>query len=257
MKVFLMTDLEGICGVDSIDMIEEETPGYRCAQELLMAETNAAIAGAARAGAETILVFDGHGSGENFLPGRLDSRATQTHSLSAEILNGVDAFLSVGCHAMAGTQAAFLDHTQSSVQWFEYRINGIPFGEIGQDAAWCGANGVPLVMVSGDRAACAEACALIPGIACAQVKTADGRNRSQSLPQQEALRLVEQAAYDGIRRAHEILPLRIALPAEVQLTFCRNDYCDEAAADHPEYRRDSRTIAKQMTVLRDFRDLFF
>ena len=98
MKVFLMTDLEGICGVDSIDMIDEATPGYCRAQELLMQETNAAVAGAVRAGAETILVFDGHGGGHNFLPGRLDARATQVHSLSAEILAGAGAFLAVGCH---------------------------------------------------------------------------------------------------------------------------------------------------------------
>ncbi len=257
MKVFLMTDLEGICGVDSITMIGEETQGYHLAQQRLMEETNAAVEGAVKAGADEILVFDGHGSGVNFIPGKLDPRATQVHSLSSEVLRGVQAFLCVGCHAMAGTENAFLDHTQSSVRWFEYRINGQCCGEIGQDAIWCGANNVPLVMVSGDQAACAEAAALIPGVACAVVKTARGRNNAVSIPQETASQLVEQAAFEGIRRAEKITPYQIELPAKVQLTLCRNDYCEEITQGHPEYERNGRILQKEVHSVHNFKDILF
>ena len=76
----------------------------------------------------------------------------------------------VGAHAMAGTEKAFLDHTQSSTDWFEYCIAGNPQGEMAQQAYFLGAFGVPLVMMSGDAAACAEAKALVPNVAIACVK---------------------------------------------------------------------------------------
>lgn len=41
----------------------------------MAAETNAAIAGAFRAGATDVLVRDSHGSKQNLLPGDLDPRA--------------------------------------------------------------------------------------------------------------------------------------------------------------------------------------
>jgi D-aminopeptidase len=37
----------------------------------------------------------------------------------------IDAYAEIGLHAMAGTQNAFLEHTQSSKQWFDYQINGV------------------------------------------------------------------------------------------------------------------------------------
>lgn len=61
MRVFIMTDLEGISLVDSIDMMDQETEGYRFACERLIADTNAAVQGAIDAGADEILVCDGHG----------------------------------------------------------------------------------------------------------------------------------------------------------------------------------------------------
>ena len=63
MKVIIMTDLEGISLVDSIDMIPEENDGYKFACQRLMADVNAAVQGAVDAGADEIIVFDGHGRG--------------------------------------------------------------------------------------------------------------------------------------------------------------------------------------------------
>jgi hypothetical protein len=40
----------------------------------------------------------------------------------------------MGAHAMAGTQNAFLDHTQSSLSWHDYSINGRKVGELAQRA---------------------------------------------------------------------------------------------------------------------------
>lgn len=250
MHVLIITDLEGISCVDSIDMIPRTNEGYKKACEYLMLDTNAAIDGAFAGGATSVTVIDGHGGGGNFIPEMLDKRALP---YNADKAPSFDALLCVGAHAMAGTENAFLDHTQSSATIFEYCINGVPYGEMGQQAFWLGHFGVPLVMASGDVAACREVEALVPGVVTACVKEAVGRNKAICIPQEEALKQIRQAAVDGVRRCKEITPCRLSLPAEVTLTFSRNDYCD--AVMHQGLERNGRTIKKTIHKIETFSDL--
>ena len=254
MRVLIVTDLEGISCVDSIDMIFQQVP-YRKACEYLMADVNAAVDGAFLAGATQVTVLDGHGGGDNFIPSLLDPRADQmpaAHYVHNPV-EGYDALMCVGAHAMAGTENAFLDHTQSSQTWFDYCINGKPQGEIAQEAYFMGAYGTPLVMVSGDAAACREAENLVPGVATACVKEAKGRNAAQCLPLSETVERIRQAAKAGVERCREIKPLTLAMPTELSLTLCRNDYCDSAM--HPGLRRSGRTIYKTIENITTYADL--
>lgn len=255
MHVLVITDIEGVAGVDSIDMIDESTEGYRRACEYLMADTNAAVDGAFAAGASRVTVVDGHGSGKNFIEGLLDPRATQlpAREFSKNTPTHFDALLSVGAHAMAGVENAFLDHTQNSTKWFEYRIGGIAQGELAQQGYCMGHFGVPLVMVSGDEAACKEAEALVPEIATACVKTANGRNQAASLPLEEARALIKAAAKDGVERCKKIAPLSLSLPIDLQITFTRNDYCDQAM--HEGLERCGRTLKKTVERIGCYSDL--
>ena len=64
MRVYIVTDLEGVAGVHDIEnWCEPASPNYARAKELLTLEVNAAIAGFRAAGATDILVADGHGCG--------------------------------------------------------------------------------------------------------------------------------------------------------------------------------------------------
>ena len=157
MKIFIITDLEGISGIGTHQQVMDTDLETR---KLLMQDTNAAIRGAFDGGATEVYVEDGHGGGGNFIMELLDPRAiyadeveckTNAHQKSA------DAIMMIGAHAMAGTQNAFLDHTQSSIAWHDFTINGRKHGEVGQAAIFAGAFGIPMIMVSGDLAACAEA----------------------------------------------------------------------------------------------------
>ena len=260
MKVIIMTDLEGISLVDTIDMISESKDGYKFACERLMEDVNAAVQGAADAGADEILVFDGHGRGHghNFSNGGpLDPRAKLLTDFNAPgLLDDCVGYLEIGLHAKPGTLNGFLDHCQSSAKWFEYCQNGVAQGELAQGAAYVGAYGVPVVMVSGDEAACEEAKALIPGIETAVVKKGIGRNKAECLDSETSLRLIREAAYRGIKKAAEIKPYIISLPVEVKVTFYRSDMCDEICEAKPYLTRvDARTV----TVVRDkivtYRDL--
>ena len=246
MRVVIMTDLEGISGVDSIAMMEQDGEGYRFACARLMHDVFAAVEGALSGGAEEIVVFDGHGSGQNFVPGALHPRAVLGEKGTLHsALEGAGAFMLIGAHAMAGTQNGFLDHTQSSATWFNYSVNGKKTGEIGQCALMCGRYRVPFVTVSGDEKACLEAAALLgEDIALASIKRGVGRNKAVCLHSEEALRRITAAAEDGVRRAREIRPYKLIMPLEIGLELCRSDYCDRAANQEGVRRLDARTLCK-------------
>jgi len=257
MKVIIMTDLEGISLVDSIDMIPEENDGYKFACERLMADVNAAVQGAVDAGADEIIVFDGHGRGYNFPEGTLDPRAVQKRNFNEPgLFDNCVAYLQVGLHAKPGTLNGFLDHCQSSRTWFTYCQNGVEQGELAQGAAYCGAYGVPVVMVSGDEAACEEAKNLIEGIEVAVVKKGIGRNKAVCLDGETSLRLIREAAYRGIKKADEIKPYKVSLPLEIKVTFYRSDMCDEICAANPHLKRpDARTVRRVSEKIVTYRDV--
>lgn len=253
MRVIIITDLEGVSCVNSIDMITDE--GYIKACELLMDDTNAAADGAFAGGADEVVVVDGHGGGNNFIKERLDNRAVQL-AAGEFIYSGFDCYdavVCIGAHAMAGTERAFLDHTQNSREWFEFTVGGKSYGELGQQAITAGAFGVPIVAVSGDTAACNEAKALFPDIACAEVKTAKVRNRAECLEQAEALKLIFEAVKDGVERCKKIKPYKISLPTEKALTFYRSDMCDTAM--HEGLIREGRTIKKTIEKIENYTDV--
>ena len=75
LKIYIHTDLEGISGIDSMDMIERSGKRYRECCEHLMADLNAAIEGAFAGGATHVTVLDSHGGGNNFIRELLDPRA--------------------------------------------------------------------------------------------------------------------------------------------------------------------------------------
>ncbi len=258
-NILIITDLEGISGVSSIEEVQPEYENYQRTLEYLMDDTNAAINGAFLGGATDVYVVDGHCTGINFLKGALDKRAIQipASEFSTNPPDKYDALITIGCHPMAGTTNGFLDHTQSASQWFEYKVGGKAYGEIGQQAITLGAYDIPLVMVSGDLLACKEARELVPTVATATVKTGTCRNRAECIPHIEAMKLIENAACDGVQRMDEIKPYKIQLPTEIELTLYRSDYCDEICRYSDNIIRNGRTVIKTVTKIEKYRDILF
>ncbi len=247
-SIYIMTDLEGVSGIDCPEMIERDHPRFRESCELLMGDLNAAVEGAFEGGATRVMVRDGHGGGPNFIPELLHPRAEEDPRPAArwwgQMDSSFDATLVVGAHAMAGTQDAFLDHTQSSVSWHDYTVNGRRMGELGQWAIIAGHFGVPLLMVSGDLAACSEARGLVQPVETAVVKEGVGRNSARLVPLDEARRRIREAARKAVALIGSAAPLRVETPLEIVLRFNRSDYCDRAAAQPGIERLDARTIRK-------------
>ena len=246
MNICICTDLEGVSGVRPIEAVSEVgSPAYAEAIERLMADTNAAVRAAFDCGAEKVFVVDGHGSGKNFIQSALDPRATQiaVKDMGEGVKNSA-AMVVIGQHAMAGTENAFLDHTESSVLIHHWYYNGKRVGELMMTAVFAGHFGVPVVALSGDRAACLEAQVAVAGISTAEVKSTTRRNVAECLMEnKQAEKTIYDAVRRGIERRADIQPVRIALPLTVTVEYNRSDYCEKALARNPKLERvDAYTV---------------
>jgi D-amino peptidase len=173
MRIFLITDMEGVAGViDHDNWVVPSSRNYDEGRRLLTLEVTAAAEGLFAAGATEVLVADGHGAG-GINQAYLDRRTLLQRGFPGPypfgLERGYDAMAWVGQHAKAGTPFAHIAHTG----WFDRldeRINGVSVGEFGE-LAYCGvALGVPAVFASGDEAFTREASALVPGIETVAVK---------------------------------------------------------------------------------------
>ncbi|MEM1997775.1 MAG: M55 family metallopeptidase [Candidatus Bathyarchaeia archaeon] len=261
MKIYVLTDMEGISGIWRPEQVQKGNPEYERSRKLLCEDVNAAVRGAFEGGATEVVVLDGHGDGNNFILELLDNRAIyETVKSPLEVMPSLDenfsGLMQVGCHAMAGTLNGFLDHTQSSISWFNFYVNGRKFGEIGQAGAYAGAFGVPVIMVTGDKAACEEARTFFGDIEVVAVKEGLGRNKAKCIAPERAHEMIHDAAVRAIRRAKsgEFKPFILEAPIEMRLELCRSDYADEYAARPGVERLDARTLRK---TIRSAREIYY
>jgi D-amino peptidase len=251
MKILIAADMEGITGVVNWDHVDPEHHEYDRFRRLMTGDVNAAIWGSLDAGADIVVITDGHAYGNNILIEELDLRATLNASNSSPLAmvqgidSGIDAVMLVGYHARAGTQNAILDHTWSSKRVANLWLNEIPVGEVGLNAAMCGHFNVPVIMISGDQTVCAEAIELLGPIETAIVKRATGRTSAQCDPPQVTQKRIQEAALKAVSRLIEGEnpgPFQLQLPVEVRIQFNTSAQTDKAVLYPNVERLDGRLI---------------
>jgi D-amino peptidase len=261
MKILIAADMEGITGVVHWDQVTSTHPEYERFRKIMTGDVNAAIRGACSAGAEEVIVSDGHGSGRNILIEELDGRATlcsgtpSTFSMVEGIDTGVDGVLLIGYHAKVGTPFAILEHTWSDERVANLWLRGgdedeyQTYGEIGLNAAVCGHFGVPVLMISGDQAACSEARALLGEIGTAVVKWPSSRMAARCLPPVESQRKIQDTAYHVVSRLRSSIagnnpyrPFVLQPPIGLAIDFTHSEMADKASL-LPETIRADRRIA--------------
>jgi D-amino peptidase len=264
-KILIAADMEGISGVVHWDHVDPKHKEYGRFRKLMTGDVNAAIRGAFDGGADEVIVADGHAYGRNVLIEELDPRArlnTGSPSYFAMVQgvdSGVDAAMFIGYHARSGSLNGILDHTWSgsvSNVW----LNGQPVGEIGWNAAVCGHFRVPVILISGDQTACAEAEELLGAVERAEVKQAKGRMAAECLPPEVAQQVIQEAAKRAVQRfqaGETPQPLRLEPPLTVTLEFRSSDMADRAAvlpgARRLEGRRVELVAEDAPTAYRAFR----
>ncbi|MDP6019609.1 MAG: M55 family metallopeptidase, partial [Candidatus Latescibacteria bacterium] len=81
-----------------------------------------------------------------------------------------------------------------------------PIGEIAQWALYHGAMGLPMIYLTGEEDACAEAEALIPGITTVAVKKGLSRESAVSVSKEKARALIRAGAIAALQ-AHRDTPV--------------------------------------------------
>jgi D-amino peptidase len=227
-KIYIVTDLEGISGVFQFAQTREpHTPLNEKAREYFMGDLAAVVRGLRDGGATEVLVLDGHGS-QAVVPELMEPGAKYiTGTPRPEVLWGLDKTFAglavVGQHAMAGTADGVLHHTQSSKSENRYWYNGVESGELAQVAAIAGHFGVPPVLVTGDEAACREATKFF-GPACVTVAVKKGVARESAVlyPFAETRKALYEGAKRAIAATAKSKPYRLELPIKARkqyLTF--------------------------------------
>ena len=221
MKVYIFCDLEGVSGIPAGCFISGERPELRAVAARCMAgDINACIAGCFEAGAEEVVVRDGHGAGFNVNCEMIDARAELVQGASPQVrfpgIEGAGALILLGYHAMAGTEGAVLEHTFSSATIQNMWLNGRKVGELGIDAAIAAEHGVPVVLVTGDDKCCREAQEHIPGVAVCCVKQGLSTQGARMLSPARAQEKIRCAAADALRRLAEFSPVRLNYPATLR-----------------------------------------
>jgi D-amino peptidase len=138
-----------------------------------------------------------------------------------------DAVLFVSYHGSVGAPAG-MSHTYNPRAVVEARLDGTVTGEAGINALVAAHYGVPVVLVTGDRVACEETAALIPGVHGAVVKEHVSRMAAHSLHPDRARELIRETANQAVAGAAEAGPPPLN-PGVLEL-FVRTTDIAEAAS---------------------------
>ncbi|MFG3011483.1 M55 family metallopeptidase [Streptomyces cinerochromogenes] len=209
MRIYISADMEGITGLVDADDVQPGGRDYERGRTMMAEDVNAAVRGALAAGATGVLVNDAHGPMRNLLPEALHPAARLVRGRPKQLgmLEGLtgeyDAALCVGYHSRAGAPGV-LSHSFMGHEIEDMWLDGRPVGEIGLAHATAAALGVPVVVLTGDDAACAEMTEWDASVVTVPVKYAHDRFAAELRPAAEAREAIE----DAVARALSPAPAR-------------------------------------------------
>ena len=130
MKIFISSDIEGTCGINSWCETEKGQDLYEHFRLQMSKEVAAACEGAIAAGAQDILVKDAHDSARNIDPNYLPEQARilrgwarHPFSMMAGLDESYDGVVFTGYHSAAEMNTNPLSHTMNTQNNY-VKING-------------------------------------------------------------------------------------------------------------------------------------
>ena len=228
MKIYLVTDFEGVSGITSYDTFRRDIVGdveeRGKAVGLWVREVNAAIRGARNAGAGEIVVLDNHSSGDTLPFDQLEHPAHLIHGRRRPtwlplLDSSATALVFVGQHAMAGTRNGHLCHTYSRRRLKRVVLNGREIGEFGLAAGIAGEHGVPAVYLSGDDKATEEARMLVPGVSTTTVKVGLSTTSCVSFSRAQVEESIELGVRQALSGVDDVAPLVFETPIELHIDY--------------------------------------
>jgi D-amino peptidase len=212
MKVLISADMEGATGVTWPADVEPGTEQWQRCRRMFTSDVNAAIAGFLAAGADEVLVNEAHSTMRNLLLEELDRRAVMLTGRHKELSmiegiqdESVEAVAFLGYHAPAGTEGV-LAHTYLANSITSVRVNGETASEGWLNAHVAAEFGVPVVLITGDDRACADAANYAPQAVTVAVKQCVSRYAAICRPPEQTAAAITEAAASACTLARPRTP---------------------------------------------------
>ena len=242
-SVFVITDAEGVAGICRQEQTDPKDPELR---QLLTGEINAAVDGFLAGGADEVIVWDGHDGSQTLSAATIHPRARLVIGDIGPRMTldrGYAAVAFLGQHSMAGVRAGIMAHSYSSLGIQNMLLNGKPVGEIETRTALAGSFGIPVIFLSGDRAAAKELHDIVPEAVTAEVKEGLARYSCITLSAAAARELIREKAAEAARKIGSIRPYRINGPVTLQIEYTTRNSLPISAGSQPGSELvDDRTI---------------
>lgn len=207
MKILISADMEGATGVTWPADCEPGAPEWQRCRPMFTSDVNAAVAGLFDGGATDVLINEAHATMRNLLLEDLDDRATMITGRHKELTmvegiqrSDVDGVVFLGYHTAAGTEGV-LAHTYLPNSITDVRVGGEIGSEGRLNAQVAAEYGVPVILVTGDDRACADAEGYAPDAQKVAVKDHVSRYTAECRPPGRTYADIRAAAKAATARA--------------------------------------------------------
>ena len=223
-KLYISADIEGVSGI--ADWKETETGEAQGAyfRAQMTREVKAACEAALEAEVTDVLVKDAHGSGRSIDPSALPRNVCILRAWTRDplvMMGGIDSSFEgvffIGYHSAAGTNGNPLAHTMNTAVQ-ELRINGDIASEFVINAYTAASLGIPVLLLTGDRALCDSAREYNPNIRTVPVSEGMG-NASVSIHPDLAAERIKAAAASALTADPDTLKFPLPSKFETSIVF--------------------------------------
>lgn len=227
MKVFISADMEGITPTIRWDECDVEKRFYSVYAEQMTREVLAACEGAMEAGADEIVIKDAHETAANIDITKLPECASlirgwsgHPYSMAFGIDNTFDAAMFIGYHSAAGRDGNPLSHTMSGRPLY-IKMNGEYASEFMLYSYAAAYEGVPTVLLAGDKMLCEDGKKLHPGLHTVAVKEGQGAS-AKCISAIKALKLIKENAEKSLKQ--DLAKAKISLPKNFSVEICFKEH---------------------------------
>jgi len=265
MNVLIAADMEGIAGIeDCRECLPSHPAAYARGRRLMTDEVLAAVEALRDGGAGRISVGDWHMVGTNVererMPDGVEVRPiaelalAETEPSIAKAHGGpLDAVVMIGHHASTPNPRAFCSHT--FVWEMEVRLDGQSLSEAQVYAQALAAEGIPALVLSGDRWMLEELGeGEMGGARLIEAMQGEGRARSRSRPVEE-VRAELRAGISAAMAAPPQPPPARSYPAELQILAEGEEIARTTVAEPADLLRTVAEAFRTSQVSREYRQL--
>jgi D-aminopeptidase len=264
-NVLIAADMEGITGIDDCgDCLPSHPAAYARGRRLMTDEVLVAIEALRGGGAKRISVGDWHMVGTNIerdrMPEGVEVRpiadlalAEASPSIAKASGGELDAVVMIGHHASTNSPRGFSSHT--FVWDMEVTLDGEQLSEVRVYAQALAAEGVPVLVVAGDRWMLDE---LDEGeLGCARlVETKEGEGRARARSRDLGATHAELADAIGAALAGPLRPPPARqFPAELRIAVEGKELAQTTVADPADLLTAIATVFRTSQVSREYRQL--